>query len=218
MGGINLKILVTGFDPFGGEKINPAYEAVRALESEINGCSIISREIPTVFGRSIELLGKTIEEIKPDIVICVGQAGGRAKITVERIAMNICDARIPDNEGNQPIGEAIHKDGSDGYFSNLPINRMARMMNDNNIPAEVSNTAGTYVCNYLMYGLMHLIKTKYKNIRGGFIHVPYINEQVLDKKDVPSMNLADVTLGLKYAIIGAIDPSSDDKVIGGEIS
>ncbi len=212
-----MKVLITGFDPFGGEQINPAFEAVKRLDDTINGCKIIKLEVPTVFRRSIEILEDAIKEHNPDRVICVGQAGGRSNITVEKVAINIDDAMIPDNEGNQPIDMPIFSDGNDGYFSNLPIKRMVRIMNENLIPAEVSYTAGTYVCNHIMYGLLYLIDKKYPNILGGFIHVPFINEQVTNKPNTAFMNLDDIVKGLKYAIIGAIDDSKDDKIVGGQI-
>ena len=213
-----MKVLITGFNPFGGETINPAFEAIKLLEDTIDGAVIIKREIPTVFNKSIKLLEEMIDEIEPNIVICVGQAGGRAKVSVERIAMNVSDGRIPDNEGYQPIDEVIYADGDDGYFTNLPIKRMVRLMNENNIPSEISNTAGTYVCNHIMYGLMHIIKTKHPMIKGGFIHVPFINNQVIEKRNAAFMNINDIAKGLKYAIVGALNMEKDDEIIGGELS
>lgn len=195
-----MKILITGFDPFGGEKINPAYEAVKILPDNINGAKIIKRQIPTVFRKSIEELEKSIIEEQPDIVICIGQAGGRTAITIERVAINIDDARIKDNEDNQPVDETIYKDGENAYFSNLPIKAIVEKIKDDGIPASVSNTAGTFVCNHIMYGLLYLINKKHPNIKGGFIHVPYLPEQVVDKSNVGSMSLDNITRGLVLAI------------------
>ncbi|NLY47205.1 MAG: pyroglutamyl-peptidase I [Tissierella sp.] len=181
-----MKVLITGFDPFGGENINPAYEAIKGLEDNISGMKIIKKEIPTVFYKSIEMLEKLIIDENPDLVICVGQAGGRFDISLERVAINIDDARIKDNDGNQPIDERIFEDGENAYFSSLPIKRMAMKIREAGIPANISNTAGTFVCNHIMYGLLYLIDKKYPDIRGGFIHVPYLPEQVVSKGNLPS--------------------------------
>lgn len=212
-----MKILVTGFDPFGGEKVNPSIEAVKRLPDTIAGADIIKVELPTVFGKSIKKLEEVLERENPDITICVGQAGGRNRISVERVAINISDGRIPDNEGYQPIDEPIFEDGENAYFSNLPIKAMVKEMNYKNIPAEVSNTAGTYVCNHIMYGLLYNINKKYPNMKGGFIHIPFLPEQVIDKKDSPSMSLDLIVKGLEVAIEAAIKYDKDIKVIGGEI-
>lgn len=212
-----MKVLVTGFEPFGGEKINPALEAVKKLEDNIAGAKIVKAEIPTVFKKSIEKLEELIEKEKPDIVICVGQAGGRSEITIERVAININDARIPDNEGNQPIDEPIFKDGENAYFAKLPIKALVKEIRDNKIPASVSNTAGTFVCNHLMYGLLYLIDKKYPNMKGGFIHVPFIPEQVVNKRNIPSMSLEDIIKGLRAAIKAAIENEKDIKETDGKI-
>lgn len=212
------RILITGFDPFGGEKINPAYEAVKGLKDKIEGYEIIKKEIPTVFVKSYEKLFELIEEIKPEIVICVGQAGGRFEITPERVAINLDDARIPDNEGNQPIDMEIFSDGKSAYFSNLPIKKIALDIQNSGIPSVVSNTAGTFVCNHIMYALMYYIHKNNLNIKGGFIHVPYLPEQVIDKKGQPYMSQELMTKGLEIALISSIKNDKDGKIIGGEIS
>lgn len=210
-----MKVLLTGFDPFGGEDINPAFEAVKALDDNILGAEIIKREIPTVFYKSIGILEQLITEEKPDIVICVGQAGGRYDISLERVAINIDDARIKDNEGNQPIDAKIYEDGENAYFSSLPIKVMAKMIRESGIPASVSNTAGTFVCNHIMYGLLYLIHKKYPNIKGGFIHVPYLPEQVVSKGNVPSMSLDNIRDGLRLAIEAAIEYDKDIRTVEG---
>ncbi|GFZ32068.1 pyrrolidone-carboxylate peptidase [Clostridium zeae] len=204
-----MKVLVTGFTPFGGEAINPSFEAVKALPDKISEAEIIILEVPTVFHESIEILDRAIEMNKPDIVICVGQAGGRFDITVERVAINIDDARIADNKGNQPIDEPIFSDGQPAYFANVPIKAMVKKIREAGIPASISNTAGTFVCNHIMYGLMYLIDKKYSNVRGTFIHVPYIPEQVVDKYNAPSMELSLITKALKLAIQAAIENNTD---------
>ncbi|MPM37668.1 Pyrrolidone-carboxylate peptidase [bioreactor metagenome] len=140
-----MKVLVTGFEPFGGEKINPSLEAVKMLPKEISGAEIIKASIPVVFGKSITKLDELIQKEKPQVVICVGQAGGRFELSIERVAINIDDARIPDNDGNQPIDEKIFEDGENAYFATLPIKAMVEEMRSGSVPAAVSNTAGTYV-------------------------------------------------------------------------
>lgn len=212
-----MKVLVTGFDPFGGEKINPAYEAVKRLDNEINGAEIIKVEIPTVFKKSIEKLNLAIEKERPNIVLCVGQAGGRTDISIERVAINISDGRIEDNEGNQPIDEPIFEDGENAYFAKLPIKAMVKNIREGGIPASISNTAGTYVCNHIMYGLLYLIDKKYSDIKGGFIHVPFLPEQVVDKEGVASMSLDDIVKALTLAIEAIIEYDEDIKTIEGKI-
>ncbi|HHY19910.1 MAG TPA: pyroglutamyl-peptidase I [Firmicutes bacterium] len=199
-----MKVLVTGFEPFGGEKINPAWEGVQKLEPNIEGAEIIKVQIPTVFGKSINELIAIIEKVHPDIVICVGQAGGRSAITVERVAINTNDAVSKDNAGNQPVDKPIVVDGPVAYFANLPIKKIVQEIQNAKIPASVSNTAGTFVCNQLFYGLMHYIDTKNPKILGGFIHIPFIPEQVINKKNMPSMALDDIVRGLDVVIRCAV--------------
>lgn len=213
-----MKILVTGFDPFGGESINPALEAVKKISNNIDGVEIIKIEVPTVFKKSIDTLDKAMEEHKPDVVLCVGQAGGRFDITPEKVAINLDDARIKDNEGNNPIDELIFKDGETAYFSSLPVKAIVKNIKENNIPSSVSYSAGTFVCNHIMYGLLYLIDKKYKNVKGGFIHVPFIPSQVLEKKNMPSMALEDITKGLEFALKAIIENKEDIKETGGKIS
>lgn len=212
-----MKVLVTGFDPFGGESINPAYEAVKLLPDEIAGAKIVKVEVPTVFNKSIEALKKNMEAEKPDVVLCIGQAGGRFDLTVERVAINLDDARIADNEGNQPIDEPIFVDGEPAYFANIPIKAMVQNVRKQNLTASVSNTAGTFVCNHLMYGLMYLIDKEYPTIRGGFIHVPFIVEQVVEKRNMPSMSVENIAKGLEAMIEAAVENQEDVKIAEGKI-
>ncbi len=212
-----MKVLVTGFDPFGGETMNPAYEAVKLMPDTIEGHEIIKVEVPTVFGKSIEVLDQAIAKHTPDIVVCVGQAGGRIGITPERVAINQDDARIKDNEGNQPIDTDIFKDGKPAYFSTLPIKKIVEDIKEAKIPASVSNTAGTFVCNHIMYGLMYLIDTKYPNIRGGFVHVPFATEQVVDKPTSASLSLEEISKGLTVLVATTIKNEEDIKAVGGAI-
>ncbi len=212
-----MKVLVTGFDPFGGESINPAYEAVKLLPDEIAGAKIVKVEVPTVFKKSIEALKKNIEAEKPELVLCIGQAGGRFDLTVERVAINLDDARIPDNDGNQPIDEPIFADGESAYFANIPIKKMVQNVRKQNLTASVSNTAGTFVCNHLMYGLMYLIDKEFPTIRGGFIHVPFIVEQVVEKRNMPSMSVENIARGLEAMIEAAVENKEDIKIAEGKI-
>ena len=211
-----MKVLVTGFDPFGGESINPAWEAVKVIKDEIAGAEIIKMQIPTVVGKSIAKIHDKMVEINPDIVIAVGQAGGRFGVTPERVAINVTDARIPDNEGNQPIDEPIFADGDAGYFSNLPIKAMVQAIKDAGYPSTLSNTAGTYICNHVMYGILYYIQKEFPNARGGFIHVPFAASQVINKPNTASMAIADITASLEAAIKAAVENEADIRAIGGE--
>ena len=211
-----MKILVTGFDPFGGEKVNPALEAVKSLPSEIHGAEVHWVAIPTVFYQSAEVLESEIVRYQPDAVLCIGQAGGRASLTPERVAINQDDARIPDNDGNQPIDTPIRLDGQAAYFSTLPIKAMVKAIKEVGLPATVSNTAGTFVCNHLMYQALYLADKKFPNMRAGFMHIPYMTEQVINKPNTASMNLADIVKGIEAAIGAIVDYKDKDlKIVGG---
>ena len=212
-----MKVLLTGFDPFGGEPINPAWEAVKAMKDTIAGAEIIKMQIPTVVGKSIEKIHQKMKELQPDLVISVGQAGGRFGVTPERVAINVTDARIPDNEGNQPIDEPIFPDGPAAYFSNLPVKAMVQAIKDAGYPSVLSNSAGTYICNHVMYGILYYIEKEFPNVRGGFIHVPYAPSQVVNKPSTPSMALADITASLEAAVAAAISSKEDIRAVGGEI-
>lgn len=211
-----MKILVTGFDPFGGEPTNPAIESVKRIDDNIEGAEIIKLEIPTVFHKAADVVEEKIKEVKPDVVLSIGQAGGRYGIAVERVAINQDDARIEDNEGNQPIDVVIREDGAPAYFSTLPIKAMVEEIKKENLPANVSNTAGTFVCNHIMYQDLYLAE-KYDNIKAGFIHVPFLTEQVVDKKDTASMSLEDIVKGLNAAIRAIVkyNDKEDLSVTGG---
>ena len=203
-----MKIIVTGFDPFGGEKINPSIECVKALP-EIEGVEIIRLELPTVFKESAIRLNEVINEVKPDAVLCVGQAGGRPGITMERIAINVDDARIPDNSSQQPIDEVIQGDGEAAYFSTLPIKRIVKAIREVGISAEVSNTAGTFVCNHIMYQALYAATKTDKPFKAGFMHIPFIPEQTTDK---PSLPLEESTKALQIAIETIRDYLHDEDI------
>ncbi|MBU3103036.1 pyroglutamyl-peptidase I [Clostridium gasigenes] len=204
-----MRALIIGFDPFGKENINPALEAVKLLPENIAGAEIIKLEIPTVFGKSLEKIEEAIIKHSPNIVISVGQAGGRFGVTPERVAINLDDARIKDNEENQPIDVSIFEDGENAYFSSLPIKSMVFEMSEEGIPSSVSNTAGTFVCNHVMYGILYLTNKKYPGIKSGFIHVPYIPSQVIRKPNMPSMSLEDICKGLEISIKAAVENNED---------
>lgn len=210
-----MKILVTAFDPFGGEKINPALEAVKQLENTIGEHTISKLEIPTVFHESKDVIDKELSKGDYDVVLSIGQAGGRYDLTPERVGINIDDARIPDNKGNQPIDVAIQEDGAPAYFSNLPIKTMTEAIKAAGVPASLSNTAGTFVCNHVLYQLGYLADKSYPGLLFGFIHVPFIPEQVTDKPEKPSMSIETIAKGLTAAI-KTISKEDDAKVALGE--
>lgn len=211
-----MKVLVTGFDPFGGEKINPAIESVKRLPDKILDAEIIKLEIPTVIGKSVDKIREKIKEVEPDVVLSIGQAGGRPDITVERVGINCDDCRIKDNEGNQPIDEKVVEDGPAAYFATIPIKAMVEHIKEGKIPASVSNTAGTFICNHVLYGVCHIKATEYPNMRTGFIHIPFLPEQVTDKKNMPSMALETIVKGLELAIEAIITNEEDIVVTGGK--
>ena len=195
------KILLCAFDPFGGEKINPALEAVKIVSVE--GVEIEKCEVPTVFYKSIEIVTDKIGKFHPDAVLMIGQAGGRDKITPERVAINISDAKIDDNEGNRPCDEPIIDGAPAAYFSTLPIKRIVDALEAEGIPSAVSNSAGTFVCNHLMFGVLNYISEKCLSTTAGFIHIPFLPEQVASKEGVPSLPL-DVDVRAVEIAIGVI--------------
>ena len=203
-----MKIIVTGFDPFGGETINPSIECVKALP-EIEGVELIRLELPTVFKKSAKRLNEVINDVKPDAVLSVGQAGGRPGITMERIAINVDDARIPDNISQQPIDEAIQLDGEAAYFTTLPIKRIVKAIREAGIPAEVSNSAGTFVCNHIMYQALFAATKADKPFKAGFMHIPFIPEQTTDK---PSLPLEESTKAVQIAIETIRDYINDEDI------
>ena len=216
-----MKILVTGFDPFGGEKINPALETIKRLPDTILGSQIIKLEIPTVVGKSLAKIKEAVEKENPDVVLSIGQAGGRSEITVERVGINIDDCRIPDNEGNQPIDEPVVKGGPAAYFVTVPIKAIVENIKAHNIPASISNTAGTFICNHVCYGVAHLVAQRTaagKPMKSGFIHIPFLPEQVIGKPALtPSMSLETIVSGITHALEAIVEHGSDIKVSGGKI-
>ncbi|MYV16214.1 pyroglutamyl-peptidase I [Furfurilactobacillus milii] len=215
-----MKILVTGFDPFGTDKINPAIEAVKQLPAQIAGADIVKLEIPTVFDRCATVVRNAIEHEHPDYVLNIGQAGGRAAITPERVAINFDDGRIADNEGFQPINRTIQDDGATAYFTQLPVKAMARAIRKAGVPSAVSTTAGTYVCNHIMYQVQYMRDKQFPTLKAGFMHIPFLPEQVVNRPSVPSLSLADDVRGITAAIeaMVAYDGQADIESIEGTIA
>lgn len=195
-----MKILLTGFEPFGGESVNPALEAVKLVKAPEN-VELVKLEIPCVFGKCIEAVIAAVEKELPDAVLCVGLAAGRAALTPERVAINVRDARIPDNAGYQPVDEPVDNAGPAAYFATLPIREMVKAIEDAGIPATVSNTAGTFCCNDVMYGLLSYLEDTTPEVMGGFIHVPCIPEQLPRfAEGTPALALAEIVKGLEAAL------------------
>jgi pyroglutamyl-peptidase len=210
-------ILVTGFDPFGGEQLNPSWEICKRLPREIAGLRVETCRVPCEFRRAIEVVAESIERHSPAIVISLGQAGGRTHMSVERVAINVNDARIDDNTGSRPIDEAIAPHGPAAYFATLPIKAMAAAMREAGAPAEVSNTAGTYVCNHLMYGVLHFLEGSGNAARAGFIHVPYAAEQVAAKPGLASLSIGTMVKGVQAAIEAAATNERDVALAEGKL-
>lgn len=194
-----MKVLITAFDPFGGEAVNPAYQAVMALPEMIGDRKLVKLELPTVFETAGQRLLQAVDAEQPDAVLCVGQAGGRAEITLERVAVNLRDARIADNGGNQPVDEPIDPDGPAAYFATIPTRALVEALREREIPAALSYTAGTFVCNDVLYTLLHRIHGT--GIRGGFVHVPYSTAQAAGKPaGTPSMPVQTVVQALRVLV------------------
>lgn len=196
------KLLITAFEPFGGEQINPSLEAVRQIEKDrISNIAVLTAELPVDRYRAVDTALDLLMVNRPDIVIMLGEAGGRYKINPERVAINVDDFRIPDNAGNQPTDELIIEGGPAAYFSTLPIRAIAERINKANIPAAISNTAGAYLCNRLFYSVMHAIKVNGLDARAGFIHLPYLHDQAVSKYwDFPSMSKETIVEAVRLAI------------------
>lgn len=205
-------ILLTGFEPFNKAKVNPSWEAVKELKGwRGEGFAVEVRQLPCVFGLANRVMAGLLEELKPDVVIAVGQAGGRPELSVERVAINVDDASIADNEGQQPVDEAIVAGGANAYFSTLPIKAIVHEMRERGLRAGVSQTAGTFVCNHVFYGLLH--NTLGTKVRAGFIHVPFLPQQARD--GAPSMPLKEIVEGLRAAVEASVGVETDLSVAGG---
>jgi pyroglutamyl-peptidase len=206
-------VLVTGFEPFGGDAVNPSALAALALDGKVLAeHRVVGAVLPCVFGLSLLMLLREMRRIKPELVLCVGLAGGRSGISVERVAINIEDAIIPDNAGRQPLDRQVARSGPVAYWSTLPIKAVISALREAGVEAWVSQSAGTFVCNYLFYGLMRAL-AKTPAVRGGFIHVPYLPEQV--KNFSPSLRLEEIVRGLEIAIETSLSTERDLRAIGG---
>jgi len=197
MGGV----LVTGFEPFGGETTNPSWEAVRLLPDEIHGIAVRKLEVPVVFGLSARVVLDAMRETHPDVVVCVGQAAGRAGLTVERVAINVADSTASDNDGVIPIDEPLVQGAPVAYLTTLPLKACVAAAREAGVPASVSDTAGTYVCNQLMYRVLHEQATgRARGAKGGFVHVPLACSQTLDRPSVPSLPVSAMAAGLEAIV------------------
>ena len=209
-------VLVTGFDPFGGDVVNPSWMAVQALHGrEVAGHRVVGVQLPTVFGRSLEVLREALAYHQPVLVLGTGQAGGRGALSLERVAINVNDARIADNALAQPVDTPVIEGGPDAYFTTLPIKAMLSVLLQEGINAEVSQTAGTFVCNHVFYGLMHALATQpeLRQTRGGFVHVPWLPQQ-----GQPSMGLDEIVRGLRLAIACALQTRHDIRKQAGALN
>ena len=208
-------VLLTGFDPFGGDPINPSWRIAQALHGRLlDGHRVVAEQLPTVFGSALVALDAALARHRPTLVICLGLASGRGALSVERIAINVDDARIADNAGAQPVDTPVVPGGPAAYFSSLPIKAMRQAMLAAGVPAEVSQTAGTFVCNHIFYALMHALATTrgLGRTRGGFIHVPLLPEQ-----GAPSLPLAQMVEGLRVGLRTALATAQDLRTGGGAI-
>ena len=190
------KLLITGFESFGGCPRNPSWMAVELLPDQVGDYRLTKMELPTVFGAAAQMVLEAARELRPDVILCVGQAGGRDAVTPERIAVNMARTRIPDNQGNQPVETPILPGAPDGIFSTVPVCAMADAITAAGLPGKISNTAGTFVCNDTLYRLLHHFAGT--AVRAGFVHVPWLPEQAKD--GAPSMNLTDIIAALTAAI------------------
>ncbi len=210
-------ILLTGFEPFDGEPVNPSWLIAHALDGEtIGGATVTALRLPTEFGRSLRVLRAALRRHDPALVVALGQAGGRAALSVERIAINVDDARIPDNAGARPIDAPVVRGGPAAYFTSLPVKAIVAALRARGVPAEVSQTAGTFVCNHVFYGLQHALRRR--RVRSGFVHVPYLPEQVTTRPGTPCVPLATLVDGVRVALeVAATHAGPDLREPGGAI-
>lgn len=195
-----MKALVTGFEPFGGEGINPSSAALARLPSSLGPLIVATRTVPTVFGQALDALDRALAEHRPDIVLAVGQAGGRSALSLERVAINLDDAQIADNAGARPVDRPIVPGGPAGYFSTLPIKPALHALRAAGLPAAISDQAGTFVCNHLFYGLMHRAALAGNAWRGGFLHIPYLPQQAARHEGASSMALEHIVQGIEIIL------------------
>ncbi|KPF48412.1 pyrrolidone-carboxylate peptidase [beta proteobacterium AAP121] len=215
-------VLLTGFEPFGGEALNPSAQIAQALHGQVlkadgQQARVVAVVLPCVFGAALQALEAALRQHQPLLVLALGQAGGRCELTPERVAINVDDARIADNAGAQPVDQPVVPGGPAAYFSTLPIKAMVAALRAAGVPAAVSQTAGTFVCNHVFYGLMHTLQ-QHPGVRGGFMHVPLLPEQAARSSGQPSLPLALQTEGVRLALLAALTHTQDLRVAGGTVS
>jgi pyroglutamyl-peptidase len=209
-------VLLTGFDPFGGDSINPSWLAVERLHGEVIAeHRVVGVQLPTSFARGPRALRAAIRRHTPSLILCVGQAGGRAALSLERVAINVNDARIADNDGAQPVDTRVVRGGPAAYFTTLPIKTMLAELHAAGIPADISQTAGTFVCNAVFYALMHRLAEPATSARGGFIHIPYLPEQAQSHPGTASLPLETVIAGLRLIVTAAVRTRKDRRIAAG---
>jgi pyroglutamyl-peptidase len=207
-----MKALVTGFEPFGGDRVNPSFEALARLPRRLGALDLATAALSVTYGGALPALRRAIAAEAPDIVLCAGLAGGRAELSLERVAINIDDARIPDNDGSQPIDRPVVAGGPTAYFATLPIKAAAAALRAAGLPVAVSNSAGTFLCNHVFYGLMHAAVLAGNRFRGGFLHVPYLPSQAALLPGAPSMALEQIVEGIEI-ILEVAAARLDDLVV-----
>ncbi len=209
-------VLLLGFEPFADERINPSADIARCLDGEIiGGLRVVSGILPVTFAHAPLRLAELLDQHQPALVIALGQAGGRSEISLERVAINLIDARIADNAGLQPIDVDVLTSGPGAYFSTLPLKAIHETLKSLNVPSALSLSAGTYVCNQVFYWLAHLIATEHPGVRGGFIHVPWLPEQAIDHSDEPALSVEVMVRGIRSVIECCTRTEADLHVIGG---
>ncbi len=213
-----MKALVTGFEPFGGDRVNPSFEALARLPRRLGALEIVTAALPVAYGGAIPMLRRQIAASVPDIVLCTGLAGGRSELSLERVAINIDDARIPDNDGSQPIDRPVVCGAPAAYFATLPIKAATAALRQAGLPAAVSNSAGTFLCNHVFFGLMHEAALGGNPFRGGFLHVPYLPSQAARVSGAPAMALEQIVEGIEIILSVAAARVDDLAVSEGALS
>ncbi len=194
-----MRLLVTAFEPFGGELVNPAQQVSELLPDRIGAFAVARVDLPTVFSRCVPVAADAIDRLRPDAVLCLGQAGGRRGLTIERVAINVDDAEAGDNAGDRPVDRPIEPGGPAAVFCTLPIKEMAAAMREGGYAASISNSAGTFVCNHLLYGVLRHLARRRWDVPAGFIHLPYLPEQAA-ARNAPDMPAAEMAAALLLAI------------------
>jgi pyroglutamyl-peptidase len=210
-------VLLTGFEPFGGDTVNPSWLVAQALHGArlATGVRAHALQLPCVFGQSMQVLQAAIQRQRPQLVLCLGLAGGRAEMSVERVAINLDDARIADNAGASPIDQPVVAGAPAAYFSSLPVKAMVHAMQQGGVPAALSHSAGTFVCNHVFFGLMHLLRRR-RVVRGGFMHVPLLPAQAV-LQGQQGLELDMQVHAVRLALQAALECTQDRHDIGGSL-